>query len=86
MTLEDLDTYSFAQRAAKKTCASICMDLGSSNRAPSRGDDTSPWVVIVADRFHVIRLIQQHFMDLIRQLAPNAKHHRGYLAAPAHPS
>ena len=32
-------------------------------------------------RFHVIRVIQQHFMDLVRQIAPEVKNHRGYSAA-----
>ena len=32
---------------------------------------------IVADRFHVIRLIIYHFMDLARQIAPQIKHQRG---------
>ena len=40
-----------------------------------------PRARIVADRFHVIRLIQHHFMDLCRQIAPHIKQHRGYLAA-----
>ena len=36
---------------------------------------------IVADRFHVIRLVQHHFLELFRQIAPEVKKHRGFLAA-----
>ena len=55
------------------------MDLSSSYRAVVRRH--FPNAKIVADRFHVIRVIQQHFMDLVRQIVPQVKNHRGYLAA-----
>ena len=35
---------------------------------------------IVADRFHVVRVLLTHFMDLCRQIAPVVKSHRGHLA------
>ncbi|MAS97167.1 MAG: hypothetical protein CMO55_28590 [Verrucomicrobiales bacterium] len=53
--------------------------LSSSYRALVRKH--FPNAKIVADRYHVIRVIQQHFMDLVRQIAPHVKNHRGYLAA-----
>jgi transposase len=55
------------------------MDMSASYRALVK--QYFPQARIVADRFHVIRLIQHHFMDLCRQIAPSIKQHRGYLAA-----
>jgi transposase len=75
---QDLDAY-FSALKGKEKVRIICMDLSSTYRALVRRH--FPQARIVADRFHVIRLIQQHFMDLIRQLVPHVKHHRGYLAA-----
>jgi transposase len=75
---QDLDAY-FSALKGKENVRLICMDLSSSYRALVQRH--FPRARIVADRFHVIRLIQQHFMDLIRQLVPHVKHHRGYLAA-----
>ena len=40
-----------------------------------------PRAKIVADRFHVMRLIIHHFMELDRQIAPEIKNHRGLLGA-----
>jgi transposase len=57
----------------------VCMDMSASYRALVR--KYFPRARIVADRFHVIRLVQYHFMDLCRQIAPSIKQHRGYLAA-----
>ena len=57
----------------------VCMDMSASYRALVK--QYFPHARIVADRFHVIRLIQHHFMDLCRQIAPSIKQHRGYLAA-----
>ncbi|MGB0154556.1 MAG: transposase [Verrucomicrobiales bacterium] len=31
---------------------------------------------IVADRFHAIRIAQQHFMELVRSIAPQVKNNR----------
>ncbi len=57
----------------------VCIDMSASYRSLVRR--YFPRARIVADRFHVIRLTQHHFMDLCRQIAPNIKKHRGYLAA-----
>ena len=35
----------------------------------------------MADRFHVVRVVQNHFMTLFRELEPEVKNHRGYLTA-----
>jgi transposase len=75
---QDLDSY-FSALKGKENVRVICMDLSNSYRALVRKH--FPNAKIVADRFHVIRVIQQHFMDLIRQLVPQVKNHRGYLAA-----
>ena len=75
---KDLDAY-FRALKGKENVRVICMDLSSSYRALARRH--FPNAKIVADRFHVIRVIQQHFMDLVRQIAPQVKNHRGYLAA-----
>ena len=57
----------------------VCMDLSSSYRSLVRR--FFPNARIVADRFHVVRVIQHHFMRLARLLAANLKNHRGNLAA-----
>ena len=75
---KDLEAY-FTALKGKENVRLICMDLSSSYRALIRRH--FPNARIVADRFHVIRVVHQHFMDLIRQLLPQVKNHRGYLAA-----
>jgi transposase len=63
----------------------VCIDLSSSYRALVRR--WFPNARLVADRFHVIRVLQHHFMDLARQIVPELKNHRGLLGAlRRHPS
>jgi len=57
----------------------VCIDLSSPYRALIRR--WFPNARIVADRFHVIRVVIQHFMHLARQIAPEIKNHSGSLAA-----
>ena len=57
----------------------ICIDLSSTYRSLIRR--YFPNARIVADRFHVVRVIQHHFMHLARHLAAPLKSHRGNLAA-----
>jgi transposase len=57
----------------------VCIDLSSPYRAAIR--KWFPNAKIVADRFHVIRVVIQHFMNLARQIAPQIKNHSGSLAA-----
>ena len=57
----------------------VCIDLSSSYRRLVRR--YFPNARIVADRFHVVRLITHHFMELARQMAPTMKGNRGALAA-----
>jgi transposase len=57
----------------------VCIDLSSPYRSLIRR--YFPKARIVADRFHVVRVIQHHFMQLARLLVVNLKNHRGNLAA-----
>jgi transposase len=56
----------------------ICIDLSSPYRALIKR--FFPNARIVADRFHVVRLVYQHFLELIRSIAPQVARHRGLLA------
>ena len=57
----------------------VCIDLSSSYRSLIRR--YFPNARIVADRFHVVRLIIYHFMNLAREICPEIKHQRGILNA-----
>jgi len=57
----------------------VCIDLSSPYRRLVR--TYFPRAKIVADRFHVMRIIIHHFMELARQIAPEIKNHRGLLGA-----
>jgi transposase len=56
----------------------VCIDLSSPYRALIR--HWFPNARVVADRFHVVRVVIQHFMALCREIAPEIKNHRGSLA------
>ena len=62
----------------KEKVAVVCIDLSSPYRKMIRAH--FPNARIVADRFHVVRIIYQHMLSLARAIAPDLKHHRGYLA------
>ena len=55
----------------------VCIDLSSSYRQVIR--KWFPNAKIVADRFHVIRIIQHHFLGFCRMLVPELKNKRGLL-------
>ncbi len=55
----------------------VCIDLSSSYRAMIRR--WFPNAVIVADRFHAIRLVMQHLLRLGRLLVPDLAWNRGWL-------
>jgi len=57
----------------------VCIDLSSPYRRLI--EVFFPKARIVADRFHVVRLIIHHFMELARHIAPQISNHRGLLAA-----
>lgn len=56
----------------------ICMDLSETYRAIARKH--FPNALIVADRFHVIRLLNQRFLQSWGQLDPKGKANRGLLS------
>jgi transposase len=56
----------------------ICIDLANSYRALIRR--WFPHAVIVADRFHAVRLVLYHLLKLARRLCPPLVGHRGWLA------
>lgn len=57
----------------------VCIDLSSSYRRLIR--ECFPNARIVSDRFHVVRIVQQHFMELFKQICPRIERDRGALAA-----
>ncbi|WP_411845078.1 ISL3 family transposase [Roseibacillus persicicus] len=57
----------------------VCIDLSSPYRRLIQMH--FPNAQIVADRFHVVRILNYHFLQLARLLAPTLKSNRGYLAA-----
>src|SRR5277367_709685 len=56
----------------------ICMDLSATYRALARKH--FPQARIVADHFHVIRLIGHHFLTCWKQLDPAGARHRGLVS------
>jgi transposase len=56
----------------------VCMDLASVYRAVVRKH--FPKARIVADRFHVIRLVNHHFLACWREIDPVGAKHRGLLS------
>jgi len=62
----------------KETVRVICMDLASAYRALVKKH--FPQALIVADRFHVIRLINHHFLACWRDIDPAGAKHRGLLS------
>jgi transposase len=72
-----LDGY-FQRLEGKQRVQVVCMDLSSSYRALVRR--YFPQARIVADRFHVIRLINQQFLACWRELDPVASKNRGLLS------
>lgn len=74
----DLDSY-LKQLPGKERVKIICIDLSSSYRHLIRR--YFPKAKIVADRFHVIRLLHHLCMQTYQEVAPKLKHHRGLLAA-----
>jgi len=72
-----LDAY-LQRLEGKSQVRVICMDLASTYRSLARTH--FPNAVIVADRFHVIRLINHHFLACWRELDPAGSKHRGLLS------
>ena len=57
----------------------VCIDLSSPYRRLVR--KWFPRAKIVADRFHAVRLVYQHCVQMMRAIAPEIKNRRGALAA-----
>jgi transposase len=72
-----LEAY-FSRLPGKEKVRVVCIDLSSSYRALIRKH--FPQALIVADRFHVIRLINQQFLATWRALAPLGSQNRGLLS------
>jgi transposase len=56
----------------------VCIDLSETYRAIVKR--YFPNAVIVADRFHVIRLVNQYLMEAWKQLEPVGRKHRGLIS------
>ena len=74
---KDLSAY-VASLQGREWVRVVCIDLSSPYRHLIK--KWFPNAFIVADRFHVIRIVLHHFMTLCRQIAPHIKNHRGSLA------
>ena len=64
--------------AGKKQVRIVCLDLAVVYRSIVRKH--FPKALIVADRFHVIRLINQHFLACWREIDPAGSKHRGLMS------
>ena len=72
-----LEAY-FQRLQGKDQVRIVCMDLSSTYRGVVKKH--FPQARIVADRFHVIRLINHHFLGCWRDLDPIASKNRGLLS------
>lgn len=72
-----LEPY-FQRLEGKADVRVVCMDLAAHYR--SSVHKHFPHAIIVADRFHVIRLITQHFLSCWRNIDPAASRSRGLLS------
>lgn len=72
-----LEAY-LAKLPGKERVRVVCMDLASVYRAIVHKH--FPNAKIVADRFHVIRLINHHFLACWREIDPTGSKHRGLLS------
>ncbi|MFC5051716.1 transposase [Rubritalea spongiae] len=74
----ELET-NFTQLKGRDKMRVVCIDLSSPYRRLIR--TYFPNARIVVDRFHVVRIIYQHFMQVTRAIAPQLKSYRGCLTA-----
>ncbi len=72
-----LEPY-FLSLEGKQQVRVVCMDLAAVYRSIVRKH--FPKAVIVADRFHVIRLINHHFLACWREIDPVGSKHRGLIS------
>jgi len=62
----------------KESVEVVCMDLSSTYRSIAKKH--FPKAKIVADRFHVIRLVNHHFLSCWKQIDPTHSKNRGLLS------
>jgi transposase len=67
-----------ASLKGRERVAVVCIDLSSPYRSLIR--NWFPNAKVVADRFHVVRIVIHHFMALCRQIAPEIKNNIGSLS------
>jgi transposase len=72
-----LESY-FLRLEGKEQVRIVCMDLALVYRSIVKKQ--FPNAVIVADRFHVIRLINHHFLACWREIDPVGSKHRGLVS------
>jgi transposase len=72
-----LDGY-FRRLRGKEDVEVVCIDLANNYRSLIRKH--FPNALIVADRFHVIRVVIHHFMATWRQLDPQGSRNRGLIS------
>ena len=75
---EELADY-LTKLPGKEKVKIVCMDLSSTYRSIVR--KYFPHAMIVADRFHVVRLMQHQCMKSFKELSDDIKYNRGVLAA-----
>jgi len=75
---EDLGAF-LATLKGRKKVRLVCIDLSSPYRRLVR--KWFPRAKIVADRFHAVRLVYQHCVQLMRAIAPEIRNRRGSLTA-----
>jgi transposase len=74
----DLKDY-LLKLPGKERVKVVCIDLSSSYRSLIK--QYFPQAKIVADRFHVIRLLNHHALQTYHSIDPNLKYQRGLLSA-----
>ena len=62
----------------KESTEVVCMDLSETYRAIVKRHFVN--ALIVADRFHVVRLVNQYLMEAWKQLEPVGRKHRGLIS------
>jgi transposase len=75
----ELALEGYLQRLEGKSAVRVvCMDLATVYRSIVRRH--FPNAIIVADRFHVIRIVNHHFLNFWREIDPEGAKHRGLLS------
>ena len=74
---KSLESY-FKGHPGRERVQVVLMDLSDTYRAIAGSE--FPKAKIVADRFHVVRLINQRFMEAWKMLDPNGRRNRGLLS------